>query len=383
MPNSGFFIYRLFKLSSNNTGGGGGGSGNCDNCLTSNQDAVITAVYNFTQTIIGNTTSANKLFVPRTIALSGAVSGSVQFDGAQNVTINTTLQNNVVNTNNLNNQSVTTGKIADFAIITQKLADNSVTFAKLGSDVIQYLNDLTDLIANYQPPDNSITDAKIGPRTIDTSISIGTTDTDLLTNLLSKLAKQIKLITGESDWKTIPSVSLSQVSAFYTKKNSNETITGSWTFSQPINGNLSGNSSTTDKLKTPVTIGTTGDVIGSASFDGSGNVFITTSIDDGKVTTNKIADNAVTINKISASNTPSNSTFLRGDGTWINPTIGITHIQTSASTTWIINHGLGYKPQVSVYTLWWQEVEADIIHTNDNQTQIIFSTPSTGIARLI
>ena len=79
--------------------------------------------------------------------------------------------------------------------------------------------------------DNFVTDDELGPRTIDTNIPIGTSNTDTVTNQLSKLAKQIKLITGEADWKTIPSVSLSQVSSFYTKKNSNETITGNWTFS--------------------------------------------------------------------------------------------------------------------------------------------------------
>lgn len=136
-------------------------------------------------------------------------------------------------------------------------------------------------------------------------------------------------------------------------------------------------------MKNPVILGTIGDVVGSASFDGSGNVFIYTNIDNGKVTTNKLADNSVTINKLSTSNAPSSSTFLRGDGTWATITAGFTFLQNTPSTTWIINHGLGYKPNVSVYTLGGQEIEADILHTNDNQTQIFFSVPTTGIARLV
>lgn len=193
MPSSGFFIFRLFKLSSNYSGGGGG-SGTCTNCLAPDQDAVITAKFNFTQTILGNTTSANKLFVPRTIALSGAITGSVSFDGSQDVTINTLLSDNSigtsklqvksVTTSKLDDYAVTTNKILDYSVTTEKLADSSVTFSKLGPDVVQYFNDLADLIANYQPPDNSITDAKIGPRTIDTNIPIGTSDTDTLTNQL-------------------------------------------------------------------------------------------------------------------------------------------------------------------------------------------------------
>ncbi len=130
-------------------------------------------------------------------------------------------------------------------------------------------------------------------------------------------------------------------------------------------------------------LGVIGDVVGSASFDGSGNVFIYTNIGDGTITNNKLADSSVTINKLSTSNTPSSSTFLRGDGTWAAFTAGFTYTQNTPSSTWIINHGLGYKPIVSIYTLGGQEIEADILHTSDNQTQIFFSVPTTGIARLV
>lgn len=43
----------------------------------------------------GNAVSANRLATPRTITLTGAVTGSVSFDGSTNVTVNTTLTNRV------------------------------------------------------------------------------------------------------------------------------------------------------------------------------------------------------------------------------------------------------------------------------------------------
>lgn len=53
-------------------------------------------------------------------------------------------------------------------------------------------------------------------------------------------------------------------------------------------------------------------------------------------------------------------------------------IQSSPSLTWIINHNLGYRPQVQVYTSGGLEVFAEVIHTSINQYQVSFVQPSTG-----
>ena len=56
--------------------------------------------------------------------------------------------------------------------------------------------------------------------------------------------------------------------------------------------------------------------------------------------------------------------------------------QTTPSSTWTINHNLGYKPSVDVYDSGSQEVDADVSHPTANQTVIVFSVPLSGFARL-
>lgn len=65
------------------------------------------------------------------------------------------------------------------------------------------------------------------------------------------------------------------------------------------------------------------------------------------------------------------------------PTYAYTHYQDSSSTTWTINHALGYNPIVRVF-IGTQEVQPQsITHPSVNQTVITFATPQVGYARLI
>ena len=56
--------------------------------------------------------------------------------------------------------------------------------------------------------------------------------------------------------------------------------------------------------------------------------------------------------------------------------------QTSPATTWTINHNLGYKPAVEVFSVGSQELDADVVNTSVNQTVIGFTTATAGFARL-
>ena len=71
----------------------------------------------------------------------------------------------------------------------------------------------------------------------------------------------------------------------------------------------------------------------------------TTSIQDGAVTTPKIADANVTVIKISATGTASSSTFLRGDGSWTNQSS--IAAGTALTATNLANGGAGQIPYQS------------------------------------
>jgi hypothetical protein len=59
------------------------------------------------------------------------------------------------------------------------------------------------------------------------------------------------------------------------------------------------------------------------------------------------------------------------------------HTQTTPQAEWVVNHGLGYKPSVSVYTIGGVEVEAEVVHISDYQLRVRFGSPQTGYARCV
>lgn len=79
----------------------------------------------------------------------------------------------------------------------------------------------------------------------------------------------------------------------------NQTITGVKTFTQPIVGSVTGNAATATALATSRTFNLSGDVVGVAqSFNGTANVSIPSTIANNAVTTAKIINNAITVDKL-------------------------------------------------------------------------------------
>ena len=62
---------------------------------------------------------------------------------------------------------------------------------------------------------------------------------------------------------------------------------------------------------------------------------------------------------------------------------GFTHTQSSASATWTINHNLGYKPSVDLFSVGGVEIVGTVTHISDNQVVADFVTSIAGFARLI
>lgn len=64
-------------------------------------------------------------------------------------------------------------------------------------------------------------------------------------------------------------------------------------------------------------------------------------------------------------------------------TLDFEHVQSDASTEWIVNHNLGVEPLVTVLTPGGVEMEANIVHVSVNQVRIYFASAQTGRVRCI
>jgi len=58
-----------------------------------------------------------------------------------------------------------------------------------------------------------------------------------------------------------------------------------------------------------------------------------------------------------------------------------THLQNTPSSVWIVNHNLGVRPIVQVYTLGGMVVTCDILHNSSSQVTLSFSLPISGFAQ--
>lgn len=58
------------------------------------------------------------------------------------------------------------------------------------------------------------------------------------------------------------------------------------------------------------------------------------------------------------------------------------HDQDSASDLWVVNHGLGYKPSVTVVDTLDRQFFAHVEYLDDNTLTIDFGAPFTGRAYL-
>ena len=66
------------------------------------------------------------------------------------------------------------------------------------------------------------------------------------------------------------------------------------------------------------------------------------------------------------------------------PTERYIHTQSSPAMVWTINHNFGYQPaSVTIKSTGGVQVQAQIIHTTVNQTQIYFNTDFAGTAIII
>ena len=175
-------------------------------------------------TISGNAGTATKLQTARTITLSGDATGSVEFDGSEDVEISVT---------------VSGGAGGGVPTTTQVIAGNGL----VGGGALS-----GDITLNIVCADDSITVSE-------NDIKLNIVD-DLTTDSATRAgsARQLKVLDESKLGKT--------------EKAQSATIADSCT----------GNSATATKLETPRAIKVTGAVIGQANFDGSAEANITTTL---------------------------------------------------------------------------------------------------------
>lgn len=64
-------------------------------------------------------------------------------------------------------------------------------------------------------------------------------------------------------------------------------------------------------------------------------------------------------------------------------TIGLTgfeHVQSSASTSWVINHNLGRRVDTEVFTTGGQKIIAEVLNVTNNQVIVTLDTAAAGYA---
>ena len=70
---------------------------------------------------------------------------------------------------------------------------------------------------------------------------------------------------------------------------------------------------------------------------------------------------------------------------WVDPAVApatYTHTQSSASTTWTINHNLNKKPSVTLVTSTEAVIIGDVFYNSDNQLTVTISNANSGKAYL-
>ena len=212
-------------------------------------------------TINANTTgSAASLTTSRTISLGGDLSGSASFNGTENITINATVDsqssvNSIVGTENEISVSASVGDIT-LSLPETINANTTGTAASLTtSRIIELSGDISGS-ASFDGSASVSINATIQPN----SVALSTDTTGNYVSTISGTASQVT-VSGEGTEGREVTLSLPS----------------------EINVNTSGNASTTTRLLNARVIELSGDLSGSASFDGSASVSINATVQPNSV----------------------------------------------------------------------------------------------------
>ena len=83
---------------------------------------------------------------------------------------------------------------------------------------------------------------------------------------------------------------------------------------------------------------------------------------------------------LSATGTPDNTKFLRGDNVWARANETYTFVQAGASATWIVQHNLDKFPSVTMTLSTGQKGYGDVVYIDENNLTITFASAESGKA---
>ena len=277
------------------------------------QDVETSASVQFvavTAELVGNSSTSSALKTPRTIALSGDVSGSVSFDGSANVDITATVQPNSValgtdtTGNYVNDVTAGTGVTVTHTpgegtsptiAIGQAVGTSaSVTFANVTADLVGDVTGNSSTATTLETSRtisltgdvsgsvsfNGSSDASIAATIQPNSVALGTDTTgNYVNDLTAGTGVTVTHTPGEGSSPTIAIGQAVGTSASVTFAHVSAPVTGNVTGDVTgSSGSTTGNAATATALQNARVIALTGDVSGSVSFDGTGNVDISTTI---------------------------------------------------------------------------------------------------------
>ena len=98
--------------------------------------------------------------------------------------------------------------------------------------------------------------------------------------------------------------------------------------------------------------------------------------------TSPTSGDVVITSTLSATGTPDNTNFLRGDNTWVEADKTFVFTQAVAATTWNIQHNLGKFPSVSVTNNNNVVINGEVKYIDNNNVQLNFSAGFSGKAYL-
>ena len=206
--------------------------------------------YAFEDSTVAN---AQKLATPRAISLTGNASGSANFDGSGNVSINTTV-----------NESKHAATATALGIFAYRPSDANI---QKGDGLVRHFLATSGMSKN-KPPEG---DGHILSFAWDNNCGY---DAQLCVNNSTGRINMRGQNAGKwSDWLTVlDSANFNS----YAPTKTGGGASGTWGI------NISGNATTATKLQTPRTLSLSGNASGSANFDGSGNVSINTTVNESK-----------------------------------------------------------------------------------------------------